>query len=317
VAIPYRKGLHEIGDRLYTYLQPDGGYGWSNAGLVLSDGTSLLVDTLFDLKCTREMLESMQPVVDKSPIGSVINTHGDPDHCWGNQLVPREARIYSTSAALAELQQLSPAVIRQMADGGLGAEADEFVQLVFGPFDFADIEVRQPDETVDERRTLLVGGRSVEFIPMGPAHTKGDAVAYVPDSAVVFSGDIVFSSGTPVTWEGPLSSWLDAIDRIVALEPSLVVAGHGPVTDLEGLTTLQGYLRFVQEEASARHAAEVDFEEAIHDIDLGQYSGWQYAERIVPNVDAVYRELEPEAPARSRVDLLALMGAYRKRHARA
>jgi cyclase len=48
--IPYARGLHHLGDGCYAYLQPDGGWGWSNAGLVVGDGASLLVDTLFDLK---------------------------------------------------------------------------------------------------------------------------------------------------------------------------------------------------------------------------------------------------------------------------
>ena len=56
----YSKGLHEIADGVWAYLQPDGGWGWSNAGLITGDGSSLLVDTLFDLRLTAEMLEAMR-----------------------------------------------------------------------------------------------------------------------------------------------------------------------------------------------------------------------------------------------------------------
>ena len=55
--IDYTCGLHELGDGCYAYLQPDGSWGWSNAGLIVGDGTSLLVDTLFDLRLTASMLE--------------------------------------------------------------------------------------------------------------------------------------------------------------------------------------------------------------------------------------------------------------------
>src|SRR5215216_3311719 len=58
-GMSYRKGLHELGEGCFAYLQPDGGWGWSNAGLLVGDGASLLVDTLFDLRLTAEMLESM------------------------------------------------------------------------------------------------------------------------------------------------------------------------------------------------------------------------------------------------------------------
>ena len=57
---PFAKGLQEIGDGDFAYLQPDGSWGWSNAGLITDGGESLLVDTLFDAKLTREMLESMR-----------------------------------------------------------------------------------------------------------------------------------------------------------------------------------------------------------------------------------------------------------------
>ncbi|TMD63164.1 MAG: MBL fold metallo-hydrolase, partial [Chloroflexi bacterium] len=47
-AAGFTKGLHELGNGHYAYLQPDGSWGWSNSGLVTDAGQSLLVDTLFD-----------------------------------------------------------------------------------------------------------------------------------------------------------------------------------------------------------------------------------------------------------------------------
>ena len=94
----FTKGLHEIGKGQYAWLQPDGSWGWSNAGLVVGDGVSLLVDTLFDLHLTREMLDAMAAATRTSPIGTVVNTHANGDHCYGNQLVA-EAEIIATRAA--------------------------------------------------------------------------------------------------------------------------------------------------------------------------------------------------------------------------
>ena len=62
----YRKGLHQIGNGSYAYLQPDGSWGWSNAGLVVDGEESLLVDTLFDLRLTHEMLDSMRAAEPKA-----------------------------------------------------------------------------------------------------------------------------------------------------------------------------------------------------------------------------------------------------------
>src|SRR5437763_8168296 len=78
----YTKGLHDLSNGCYAYLQPDGGWGWSNAGLVVDNGESMLVDTLFDLKLTREMLASMKAAEPKAAarIGTLVNTHANGDH---------------------------------------------------------------------------------------------------------------------------------------------------------------------------------------------------------------------------------------------
>src|SRR5580704_19587713 len=83
-AMAYEKGLHEVSDGVWAYLQPDGGWGWSNAGLVTGGGASLLVDTLFDSKLTSEMLDAMRRTTAAAQrIGTLVNTHANGDHCFG------------------------------------------------------------------------------------------------------------------------------------------------------------------------------------------------------------------------------------------
>ena len=108
----YTKGLHELGDGCFAYLQPDGGWGWSNAGLVVGDGQSLLVDTLFDLHLTAEMLDAMAPHTAAAPISHVVNTHANGDHCYGNQLVAG-AEIIASTAAAEEMGEVPPVAARR------------------------------------------------------------------------------------------------------------------------------------------------------------------------------------------------------------
>ena len=96
----YTKGLHDLGNNTYAYLQPDGSWGWSNSGLIVDGDQSLLVDTLFDLKLTQEMLDTMRASVPASKtIGSLVNTHANADHTFGNQLVEGAEIIASTACA--------------------------------------------------------------------------------------------------------------------------------------------------------------------------------------------------------------------------
>src|SRR5437016_5189506 len=182
----YEQGLTEVGDGLYAYLQPDGGWGWSNAGLVTSEGGSLLIDTLFDLSLTRAMLAEMEPVTAAHPIAQAMNTHGNGDHWFGNELLPDGIPIIATAAAIEDMQAAPPALLSALtAATDLPEEIELFTRHAFGSFDFSDIEPRLPTESFQSRHELRLDGRRVELVELGPAHTPGDAIAYVPDAGVV------------------------------------------------------------------------------------------------------------------------------------
>jgi cyclase len=309
-ATAYSRGLRELGDGLFAFLQPDGGWGMSNAGLVVADGSSLLIDTLFDLDLTREMLDAMRSLTAARPIRSVLNTHGNGDHCYGNQLLPAEAEIVASVAAAEEMQRVPPALMQALKDADFDPDLSAFVRHAFGAFRFDDIELRLPSRTFTGSLTLEVGGRRIELLELGPAHTGGDVIAYVPDARAVFTGDILFVDGTPIMWAGPVSNWLAACARIEALDVETIVPGHGPVTDKRGPREVRRYLEFVRDEATARQRSGMSATEAALDIDLGEFAEWRDPERIMVNVDSIYRELDPDHEVAIPPVLLARMGAY-------
>src|SRR5205085_11672752 len=114
MRVDYTKGLHELGHGLWAYLQPRGQWGYSNAGLIAGEDGSLLVDTLFDLALTRDMLDKMKPITSTRPIESLVNTHANGDHCYGNELVPDRATIYATVAAAEEMKATPPALLNAL-----------------------------------------------------------------------------------------------------------------------------------------------------------------------------------------------------------
>ncbi|MFM7755452.1 MAG: MBL fold metallo-hydrolase [Actinomycetota bacterium] len=288
--------LHELGDGCLAYVQHDGSWGWSNSGLVVGDGSSLLVDTLFDLRLTRRLLDSLTPFTRIAPIRSLVNTHANGDHCYGNQLVDGVEIIASTAAA-HEMSEVPPAML-----GALNAapgEVGDLFRRFFGAFDFDDIEVRLPTRTFDGRLDVEVGGRTVELIEVGPAHTRGDVIVHVPDAQTVYTGDILFIGGTPIVWAGPLSNWIAACDLMLGMDVEVVVPGHGPVTDKQGIANVRDYLSFIESEAGDRFAAGIDAFEAARDIMRlmgvtgASFASWGEAGRISVNVETVYRSLDP------------------------
>ena len=287
--------VHDAGDGCWAYVQRDGSWGWSNAGLIVGDGTSLLVDTLFDLTLTKEMLDAFAGRTDAAPIETVVNTHANGDHCYGNELVAG-AEIIASTACAEEMGEVAPAMLAGLnsAPGDVG----ELFRSFFGDFTFDGITLTPPTRTFDGRLTVDVGGRDVELIEVGPAHTKGDVIVHVPDAKAVFTGDILFIGGTPIVWAGPLSNWVAACDLMLGLDIDTVVPGHGPVTNKSGVAEVRDYLAFVDEAASARQAAGIDAWEAARDIarEIGanpEFQSWGEAGRIAVNVDTVYRSHDP------------------------
>ncbi|ORW05467.1 fumarylacetoacetate hydrolase family protein [Mycobacterium kyorinense] len=313
--VSYTRGLHEVADRVWAWTLPDGGYGWSNAGLVAGDGASLLVDTLFDLALTREMLTAMRPITDAAPITDALITHSNGDHTHGNQLLDRSVRVIAAKGTAEEIAHgMAPEMLAMTQTADLGPVATPYLRDRFGPFDFSGITVRNADQTFDDRLTIEVGGRELRLLNLGPAHTAADSVVHVPDAGVLFGGDLLFIGCTPIVWAGPIANWIAACDAMIALDAPTVVPGHGPVTDPDGIRAVRGYLVHVSEQAEAAYRKGLSFAEAADAIDLGEYATWLDAERIVVNVYQRYRELDSATPQLEPMALLAMQAEWFAKH---
>lgn len=308
---PYRKGLIELGSGGYAWLQPDGGWGWSNAGLITDGGDALLVDTLFDVQLTAEMLAAMRRAVPNARIRQLVNTHKNGDHCNGNELVTG-AEIIASKATAEEMLHESPAMMaalmRRAPEMG---EVGEFFLYCFGAFRFDEVKQTLPTRTFEDALDTTVGSKAVHLKVVGPAHTLGDTIVHVPADRTVFTGDILFIEGHPILWEGPVGNWIDACNYIDSLDVETVVPGHGPVTDKRGVRAVRDYLTYVRDEARKRFDAGMPVFDAAVDISLADFESWGDAERIVVNVATLYKEFSGDS---SPNDTAALFGMMAKLH---
>ncbi|GAU66967.1 bifunctional 2-hydroxyhepta-2,4-diene-1,7-dioate isomerase/cyclase/dehydrase [Streptomyces sp. NBRC 110611] len=315
-ALPYTKGLHQVGDGVWAWLLPDGGYGLSNAGLVAGDGAALLVDTLYDLPLTAEMLTGMRQVTDRHPLSHAVLTHANGDHTHGGQLLPGAVRVIAAEGTAHEMRtEMPPELTAGLQVMDLGPTLTPYLRDRFGRFDFGGIRLRTPDQTYDRRLTLDVGGREVRLLNLGPAHTEADTVVHIPDAGVLFTGDLLFAGCTPIVWRGPIANWVAACDTMIGLGAPTVVPGHGPVTDADGIRAVRGYLRHVVEQADAAYAKGLDFQEAAFGVDLAEYADWLDAERVVVNIYQRYREIHPDQPVLDQFALFHLMAEWESRRA--
>lgn len=311
---PFRQGVHEIGNGLYGYIQPDGTWGWSNAGLVTSGGETLLIDTLMSVPLTRQMLDDFARVEGGDHIDLVVNTHANPDHFFGNGLVD-DAQIIATETTREEMAGFNPQALAQLsANWETMGEAGEFLFETMGrKFDFSGVdELTLPNRTFSDSLTIQVGEKSVDLHDLGPAHTMSDTIAWVPGDKVVFTGDLLFNEGHPVIWTGPLSNWIAACEFIEALKPNVVVPGHGPICDVTAVSNMKSYFEHLRDEARGRWKAGMGWREAARDIPMKEYAHWTDPERVVANVYSLFKEWDPGIEPASPPQLFAEMNRYRK-----
>ncbi len=181
----------------------------------------------------------------------------------------------------------------------------EYILRIFGDFDFDGIEPVAPTRTFDGELTMQVGDKEVRLIEVGPAHTRGDILVCLPQDRVIFTGDILFINGHPIVWAGPVDNWIKACDRIIDMDVDVIVPGHGPITDKQGVAQVKGYLTYISAEARQHYDAGLSAMEAAKAIALDTYASWTDAERIVVNVHTLYREFSNDS---SPVDFMGLFG---------
>lgn len=308
-----KRTLHDLGDGLYAWLQGDGSWGWSNSGLIVGeDGRTLVVDTLFTGALTQDMLDAYRRAEPAAAtIDVLVNTHSNGDHTFGNHLVG-DARIIASQAALEEMEERPAGVFKAAAaDPAAYGVFGEFLHTYMGrTFDFSDIEHVPPNEVFTGHKTLDIGGRRVELTELGPAHTRGDVIVYLPDSKVCYTGDLVFHGGHPIMWAGPIGNWIAACDHILGLDVEVVVPGHGPISDKTAVRGLRDYFTHILAETKACYEAGLGWEEAAFEVGYANFDSWLDRERVVANVATIYAELSGGRIAPARDDVLRQMLRY-------
>ena len=186
-------------------------------------------------------------------------------------------------------------------------------------YEFGGIEPRVPEHPFDAERTIDVGGRSVELSFVGPAHTVGDAIAWVPDTRTVFAGDILFNGVMPIMWAGPVGNWIVALERIEALEPDAVVGGHGPLGGVAEVARPPRLLDLASRAGprAGRDAALTALSRAaVRSSEFEPWREWRNPERTLVNVAriaATERGGSSEIGTAERMKLIAAMGALAER----
>jgi glyoxylase-like metal-dependent hydrolase (beta-lactamase superfamily II) len=137
--------------------------------------------------------------------------------------------------------------------------------------DFMDFEPIPPTVTFERDLTLHLGNRTVELHYFGRGNTRGDIVAYLPESKVLATGDLVVNP-VPFSLGSYLGDWIETLAAVSEFDADFVITGHGPVQpDMEYVLSVRGLLQAVM--AQVKDAAErgLTLEETREAVDLSEY----------------------------------------------
>lgn len=271
--------LRRLAPNVYAYTQATGpgvnNSSLSNAGVIAGPEDLLAIDALGPPVHAKAFKAAAMTATGK-PFGRVVNTHQHRDHTNGNCFfAPAEivSHVHTREAVIAQGIPARPYEDRPQWQEGMH-----------------ELRLAPPTVTFTGNVTYRYGDLVVELISMGPAHTWGDVIAYLPQHRILFAADIAFSYVTPPAHNGHITKWIEAIDRILKMDVDVIVPGHGPIGTKRELTETRAYLDLIANETRTRYARGMTPGEAAADIDLGRFETWTNPERSAWNTVRLYAE---------------------------
>jgi len=197
---------------------------------------------------------------------------------WKEQGVP----IIAHRDAAHELEEYGERILERIQRGrGDKAEGTRLVM---------------PDETFEEQRIIELGGQRIELLNLGPAHSPGDILVWLPQKKLVISGDIAFHERLlPVFEHTDTGAWIETWEKFAALGAEIVIPGHGGPTDMAEVTRYtRDYLAYMREQID-RLIEEGGSLEDVYKIDQSAYRHLDtFDELAARNASTIFRAMEFE-----------------------
>lgn len=267
-------GLHEVARGVYAWIGPE---GRTNAGFILWDDGVLVIDSLYGPSLSLELMQQVRSVTDR-PVRYVIDTHAHWDHAFGNQYYEPAVFIGHENCrrSLAEFADFQ-------RDFGLARRPE------LGD-EFRSIRVLPPVVTYRDFMALHPGGRAIELHYLGPAHTAGDTIVWMPEVRVAFAGDVFVNGRSGFAGDGYPRSWVEALRRLETFPAQTFVPGHGDLGALPNVVALRTWMHGCVQEIARARARGLDAERALIELQLTVPDGWPDPQGGMNLIAPFYRE---------------------------
>ncbi|HBS98991.1 MAG TPA: MBL fold metallo-hydrolase, partial [Citreicella sp.] len=189
--------------------------GDPNTGVIIGDDSVMIVEAQATPRLARKVIDCVRSVTDK-PISHLVLTHYHAVRVLGASAYGARDIIMSDVAA---------AMVEERGQEDWDSEFGRFPRLFQGHEEIPGLT--RPTVTFSDRMTVYLGRRRVDILHLGRAHTAGDAVVWVPDQEVMFTGDIVEFHSACYCGDGHFADWPETLAQIAAYEPRAIAPGRG------------------------------------------------------------------------------------------
>jgi glyoxylase-like metal-dependent hydrolase (beta-lactamase superfamily II) len=193
--------VHQLTPTIYWV---EGGGG--NTGIIVGDKGVVVIDSKTSPDGGKQLVDDVAKITPK-PITTVILTHSDGDHTGGLPAFPKGVTIIAQDNDKKEIEAA-------IAAGGPRAPSPDYL----------------PNELVTDKKTETIDGVKFELFHWAPAHTSGDLIVFLPESKIVFTGDIITEQYRPLVHlekHGSSEGWITTVKGILTLNADQFVPGHG------------------------------------------------------------------------------------------
>lgn len=233
----------------------------SNAGFVVTREGVVVFDALASPPLAKKLIGLIREITDQ-PISHVIVSHYHADHFYGLQeFKALGATIWAHRLAEGQTRSEDAALRLQQRKEALFPWVDEKTRLL------------EADHFIGGDIDFVVGGVHFALRHVGPAHSAEDLAMMVKEDGVLYAGDLVFRGRVPFVGDADSRSWIAALDKLIALEPKVLVPGHGAASrDARAdLVFTRDYLVFLREQMGRAVRDFVPFDEAYEKTDWSKY----------------------------------------------